>query len=220
VIAAGELAGVAVADVGGEEFDEALLCALAGGCDEGCRKRLWRRAGSLIAPCPPSSHTTPRRLEIDAAPPFGLDREHFASRLVGGFGFLWRLYDWLRSGDFVFQCINRLPQHGDRPLPANGKMLARFLSLRVPSSWSANWKRGTCSEGTGVECRGLIILRVCGRSVTERRRQAFVDGRFERENFGVAKSLSHFLGIESLKACDARLQTLDTPPLLSGGQNR
>jgi hypothetical protein len=81
-IAAGELAGVAVEDVGGEEFDEALLCALAGGCDEGPVSG----SGSLIAPCPPSSHTTPRRLEIDAAPPFGLDRKHFASHLVRGFG--------------------------------------------------------------------------------------------------------------------------------------
>jgi hypothetical protein len=159
-------------------------------------------------------------LEIDAAPPFELDLQHFASRLVGGFGFLWRLYDWLRSGDFVFQCINRLPQRGDRPLPAIGKILARFLSLRAASSWSANWKRGICNEGAGVECRGLIILHIWGRSVTERRRRAFVDGRFERENFGVARSLSHFLGIESLKACDALLQPLDTPPLLSGGQNR
>src|SRR5258708_2931904 len=173
-----------------------------------------------MAPCRASSCTTPRCLEIDAAPPFGLDLEHFACRL-GGFGFLRRLYDWLRSGDFVFQCVNRLPQQSDRPLPAIGKIVARFLSLRVASSWSANWTQdGICNAGAGVECRGLIILQVCGRSVTERRRQGFVDGRFEGENFWVAKSLPHFLGIESLKACDALLQPLDTPPLLSGGQNR
>src|SRR5260370_3177471 len=93
---------------------------------------------SLIAPSPPASHTTPRRFEIDAAPPFGLDLEHFAC-LLGGFGFVRRLYDWLRSGDCVFQLATRLPQQGDRPLPAFGKMVARFLSLRLWSSWSPNW---------------------------------------------------------------------------------
>jgi len=54
-------------------------------------------------------------------------------------------------------------------------------------------KRDICNERAGVECRGLIILHVCGRAVPERRRQGFVDGRFERENFGgcqIASALS------------------------------
>src|SRR5271169_1619380 len=105
-------------------------------------------------------------------------------------------------------------------------MLARFVNLRIVSSWSTNWtqngaaKRGICNKGAGVECRGLIVPHVCGRAVPECRRQGFVDGRFEREDLGVAKSLPHFLGIESLKACDRLLQPLDTTPLLSDGQDR
>ena len=103
---------------------------------------------------------------------------------------------------------------------------AVHLSLGLVSSWSTNWaqdgavKSGICTEGAGVECRGLIILQVCPRAVSERRLQGFVDGRFECKNVEIAKSLPHFLGIESLKACDALLQSLDTPPLLSGGQDR
>src|ERR1700674_4451204 len=81
-------------------------------------------------------------------------------------------------------------------------------------------KRGICDEGAGGECRGLIVPHVCGRAVPECRRQGFVDGRFERDEFGVAKSLLHFLGIESLKACDALLQPLDMTLLLAGGQDR
>jgi hypothetical protein len=208
---------------------------------QGSRKRLCGRAGSLIAPSPPSSHTTPHRFEIDAAPPSGLERPNFAC-LLGGFGqlatrwrvirisnafrFLRRLYDRLRSGNFVFKCANRLPQQDDRSLPALRKILARLVSLRIVSCWSTNWtqgsaaKRGICDEGAGVEFRGEIIPHVCARAVPECRGQGFVDGRFERDDFGVAKSLAHFLIIESLKACDALLQPLDTTPLLAGGQDR
>ena len=75
----------------------------------------------------------PRRFEIEAARPAGLERSNFA-RLLGSFCFRHRLYDRLRSGDFVFQGANRFPQQGDRPLPAVGKILARFLSLRIVSS--------------------------------------------------------------------------------------
>jgi hypothetical protein len=83
-------------------------------------------------------------------------------------------------------------------------MLARFVSLRIVSCWSTNWtqggaaKRGICDEGAWVELRGDVKPHVCGRAVPECRRQGFVDGRFERDDFGVAKSLPHFLGIESL----------------------
>ena len=89
-------------------------------------------------------------------------------------------------------------------------MLARFVNLRIVSSWSTNWtqdgaaKRGICNKGAGVECRGLIIPQVCGRAVPESRRQGFVDGRFEREDRRGA--LLRFLRIESLKARDTLLQ--------------
>src|SRR5277367_879062 len=78
-------------------------------------------------------------------------------------------------------------------------------------------KRGICNKGAGVECRGLIIPQVGRCAVPECRRQGFVDGRFEREDRRCA--LPRFLGIESLKACDALLQPLDTPPLLSDCQD-
>jgi hypothetical protein len=70
-------ASVAVADVGREEFDKPFLRALSGRGDEvGVPQVATRRAGSLIARSPPSSNTTPRRFEIDAAPPFGLERRN------------------------------------------------------------------------------------------------------------------------------------------------
>jgi hypothetical protein len=70
-----------------------------------------------------------------------------------------------------------------------------------------------CNEAGGVECRGLIEPHVCGRAVPERRRQGFIDGRFQCDDFGIAKSL--FLGIESLEVGDALLHPLDTAPPLS-----
>src|SRR6516165_11760045 len=103
-------------------------------------------------------------------------------------------------------------------------MLApRFVSLRIVSSWSTNWtqdgaaKPGICNDGVGLEYRGLIIPQVCKRAVPECRRQGFVDRRFEREDRRGA--LLRLLRIESLKACDALLQAIDTTPLLSDGQD-
>src|ERR1700686_3929228 len=101
-------------------------------------------------------------------------------------------------------------------------MLARVLSLRIVSCWSTNWtqdggaKRDICQKRAEVECRGLIVPQVGGRAVPERRRQGFVDGRFEREDRRGA--LARFLGIESLKTGNALLQPLDATPLLSDGQ--
>ena len=80
----------------------------------------------------------PRRFEIEAARPAGLERSNFA-RLLGSFCFRHRLYDRLRSGDFVFKCANRLPQQDDRSLPALRKILVRLMSLRIVSCWSTNW---------------------------------------------------------------------------------
>ena len=71
-----------------------------------------------------------------------------------------------------------------------------------------------------VERRGAIVPHVCGRAVPKCRGQRFVDGRFEREDFGDAKSLLHLLGIESLKVPDALLQPLYATPLLFGGEDR
>src|SRR6516162_8031541 len=102
-------------------------------------------------------------------------------------------------------------------------LAAHFVSLRVVSSCSTNWtrdgaaKRGIGNNGVGVECRGLIIPQICRRTVPECRRQGFVDCRFEREDRRGA--LLRLPRIESLKACDALLQTLDTTPLLSDGQD-
>jgi len=58
--------------------------------------------------------------------------------------------------------------------------------------------------------RGIPHVR--GRAMPKCRRQRFVNGRFERKDFGDAKSLLHFLGIESLKVPDALLQPLDATP--------
>ena len=79
-------AGVAVADVGREEFDKPFLRAISGRGDEvgAPQVAMGRRAGSLIARSPPSSHTTPRRFEIDAAPESGLEGPNFVL-LLGGF---------------------------------------------------------------------------------------------------------------------------------------
>jgi hypothetical protein len=51
----------------------------------------------------------------------------------------------LSSGDFVFKFANRFPEQGDRPLLALGKIAARFLGLRLVSSWSANWTKDGAS---------------------------------------------------------------------------
>jgi hypothetical protein len=79
------------------------------------------------------------------------------------------------------------------------------LSLRIMTSWSANGthdgadKGGICNEAV-IERRREVIPQVGGRAVPECRRQGFVDGLFEREDFGDAQSLLHFLGIESVEA--------------------
>src|SRR5215469_14580335 len=103
-------------------------------------------------------------------------------------------------------------------------MLApRFVSLSIVSSRSTNWtqdrgaKRGICNNGVGVECRGLIKPQVCRRAVPECRRQGFVDRRLEREDR--RGPLLRLLRIESLQACDALLQALNTASLLSDGQD-
>jgi hypothetical protein len=124
----------------------------------------------------------------------------------------------LHLGDFGFKCANRFPQQGDRPLLALGKILARFLNLRIVFSWFADGthgadKGGICNEA-GIERRREVIPHVGGRAVPECRRQGFVDGLFEREDFGDAQSLLRFPEIESLEALDALLQPLDTPALL------
>jgi hypothetical protein len=112
------------------------------------------------------------------------------------------------------------------PKRATKGISARFVNLRIVSCWSTNWtqggpaKRGVGDEGAWVELRSEVIPQVCGRAVPKCRRQGFVDGRFERNDFGVAKSLPYFLGIESLQACDALLQPLDPALLLAGGQDR
>jgi hypothetical protein len=84
------------------------------------------RADSSIAPSPPSSHTTPRCCESDAAPTPVLKRANFWLR--GGLWCLHRLYDqcglWfllchyhrLRFGNFFFKCADRLSEQGNRPL--------------------------------------------------------------------------------------------------------
>jgi hypothetical protein len=157
---------------------------------------------------------------------FGLGAKWQVSRVSDAFGFPRRLRDRLRLGDFGFKCADRFPQQGDRPLLALGKILARFLNLRFAPSWSVNGthdragQRGSCNEGAAVERRGEVIPHVCGRAVPKCRRQGFVDGRFEREDFGDAHSPLHILGIKSLQALHALLQPLDTTPLLSDGQNR
>jgi hypothetical protein len=104
------------------------------------------RTGSSSSPSPPSSHTTPHSLEIDpAADPSG-KRRHFACP-VGSPWFLRRLDDRLlidgRLGicDLVFNRPNRVPEEIDRPLFALGKILARFLNLRIVSAWSTNGMR-------------------------------------------------------------------------------
>jgi hypothetical protein len=51
----------------------------------------------------------------------------------------------VESGDFVFKFANRFPEQGDRPLLALGKIAARFLGLRLVSSWSANWTKDGAS---------------------------------------------------------------------------
>jgi hypothetical protein len=56
--------------------------------------------------------------------------------------------------------------------------------------------------------------------VPKRRQQGFVHGRFERDDFGDAKSLLHILGIESLNVADALLKPLDPAPLLFDGKDR
>jgi hypothetical protein len=71
-----------------------------------------------------------------------------------------------------------------------------------------------------VEGRGAIVPHVCGRALSKSRGQAFIDSGFERKDFGDAKSLLHFLGIESLKVADALLQPLYATPLLFGGEDR
>src|ERR1700693_3325831 len=62
--------------------------------------------------------------------------------------------------------------------------------------------------------------KVCGRAVPECRQQGFVDGLFKSEDFGDAKSLLHFLGIESLKAFDTLPQPRDANALLFNCEDR
>jgi hypothetical protein len=178
------------------------------------------RNGSLAAPSPPSSHSMPCRQEIETAAHRGPERTNFGCRL-GGFCLLGHPDDRLRIGDFLFKCENCLPQQGDRPRFALGKVFARFLSLlRLIASWSTNQAQdaavecGVCNEGAGVECSGEIIPKVERRAVPECRRQGFVDASFEREDFRNAKSLQHVLGIESVNAFDALPKPLNATPLL------
>jgi hypothetical protein len=98
-------------------------------------------------------------------------RLNFAD-LLGSSGFLWGLYERLRSGDFVFKLANCVPQREDRSLSALRKILSRFFGLRIVSSRSTNGmhdgtaKRSIGNNGTRVEGRGLIEPHVCRRAVS------------------------------------------------------
>jgi hypothetical protein len=129
----------------------------------------------------------------------------------------------------VLKRANRLPEKVDRPLLALGKICACFMSflslLRVPrllASWFADGaaNRGICHKGAVIERRRAIVPHVCGRALSKCRGQGFVDGRFEGDDFGDAKSLLHFLGIESLKVTDALLKLPDPTPLLFDSEDR
>jgi hypothetical protein len=71
-----------------------------------------------------------------------------------------------------------------------------------------------------IERRRAIIPQVCGRALSKCRGQGFIDGRFEGDDFGDAKSLLHFLGIKSLKVADALLKLFDATPLLFDSEDR